>query len=454
MWGAGEFGPDFQRVLIRACVDDSQLIALVKRFTTSKQLAFTDPASSWAWQVIGDMEYPTMLVLETEARRISPTDPARIGVDAILAAKDWRDFDYVRQQIVEWARRQVFKMGFEESREKWNTQDFEGAMSIMMRRIDEVNEIRVADTDRGWFFEEFDLRQSRRAYVAAEVDVFPTGIDQIDQAMHGGLSVSELAVVMAYAKIGKSFFLNTQGVLAARTRRNVLHFPLEGGRKKTEDRYEAAFASTIYSDVRKGKIASAVAFRMRREYAILKEFLVVRGYANAHQLWHVGIDEILGELSELRRSKGWVPELIIVDYGDLMTAPGDNEQQRQKAAFRQLMALANRCEFPGHRGYAVWTGTQAQRPDKSADDREHLLKGRDAADCYEKIRVADGILTINRTNLEQEHNQARVCLSDYRDARDGATVRITTNYDHGMFCIPGEEHEPAAPIAPEAGSGT
>jgi replicative DNA helicase len=454
MWGASEFGPDFQRVLVRACIDDPHTGQLVRRFTADQQLAFTDPAAAWAWQVISGMDRPSLLALETESRRLAADEPARLGIETILSIKDVRQLDYVRDKIVEWCRRQVFRLGFEEAREAWNQQDFEKSMSAMMRRIEEVNRIQVLDADRGWFFEEYDLRQQRRDYVDAGLDVFPTGVDLIDKGMYGGLSYGELGVPMAYSKIGKSFWCVTQGVMCVRSRRRALHCVLEGGRKKTEDRYEAAFTNTIYSEVRRGAIADHIAAMARREYAILQQGLVIRAWAEKGTQWAVGMEEINAELQMLRRTTGWVPDMVIVDYGDLMNAPGDTEQQRQKNAFRQLKSLAERQEYPGHQGYAVWSPTQAQRPAKGADEHAHVLKGRDIADCYEKVRVCDAIITLNRTLLEKEHNQMRVCLSDYRDAEDGRIVRVTTDYDHGMVCVPGEATEPPEPKAGEAASAT
>lgn len=454
MWGANEFGPDFQRILVRGCLSDPALFALVKRFVDMKQLAFTDPAAQWAWGVIASREYPTLLMLQTEAYRLTDNDPARVGAEAIISGGSvMTDTKYVREQIVEWARRQLFKLGFEESRQHWNAGRFQQAMDAMLQRIEEIGEIKIVEVDRGWFFEEFDLRQMQRLMHAASIDFFPTGIIALDEAMNGGLHYGELGVPMAHAKVGKTFFVIQQGMLCCRTRRRCLHFVLEGGRKKTQDRYEAAFTEEVYNNVRAGGISSDLAAKARREYAILQQHLVVRGFSDQGQQWNVSYEVILGELAELRR-KGWVPDMVIVDYGDLMMARGDSEFDRQKAAFRQLKALSERMDFSGARGYAVWAPTQAQRPKTAgSDEKETILKPRDIADSYEKVRVCDAIVTINRTNSEREANQARVHLGAYRDAEDGVTVRVTTDYQHGLFCKINEAHEPMGPIPKGTASG-
>ena len=449
MWGADEFGPDFQRVLVRACVGDSGLRQIVRRFSDEGSLGFTDPASAWAWSVIAANERPTMLVLSTESRRISPTDPARAGVQAILNAKDVRDSEYVTKQIIEWARRQLFAVAFEESRQQWNTNQFDAAMTTMMTRINAIQSLQMEGADRGWFFEDFDARQERRATVAAGLDYFPTGIDGIDSRMYGGLSYGELGVAVAYSKIGKSFWLNQMGFICARMRRRCLHFVLEGGRAKCEDRYEARFMQTMYHEVRKGDIESKDLSIARREYTILKGNLVIRGHADK-EAWRITPADILAELEALKDQFGWVPDMIVIDYGDLIHADGDNERERQKNAFRFLKAISGRHEFAGHQGYAVWTASQAVRPDKGADMREHVVTPRDIADCYEKVRASDAILSLNITKREADARQGRVYLGDYRDNEAHKLVRVKTDYDHGAFSVLGAPEPAPLPPLPKA----
>ena len=140
MRGAEDFGPGFQRVLARACLTDPGLRALVARFAQAGQLGFTDPAAAWAWAIISGEDHPSPLMLETEARRLSETDPARVGVGAVLAA-DTRDEDYVRRRVVEWTRQQVFRAAFDEAAAEWNAGRTDQAYSRMMARMEEMAQI-------------------------------------------------------------------------------------------------------------------------------------------------------------------------------------------------------------------------------------------------------------------------------------------------------------------------
>ncbi len=432
MFGASEFGADFQRTLIRACMADAGLKAMVARYLDAGTLGWSDPASAWAWKIVSD-DGASLLRLRTESRRLAADDPTRAGAEGLLdMADDYRDQEYTRAQVLEWARRQTFVAGFDSARAAWNEGDHEAAYGAMMGHIDEMNALKLETADRGWFFQELAERQVRRETTLNGLRGIPSGVHALDEAMGGGLSAGELEVVLAYSGVGKTFWCVQRGFVASRLRLKTLHFVLEGGRGKTEDRYEARFADTLYQQVKSGDISGAVMAAMQAEYRRMQDLLVLRGFGD-REAWQASYADILGEIRELRVSHGWVPDLIIVDYGDLMGAPGDSEYQRQKTAFRQLKALSERIEGRGHRGYAVCSPSQAQRPRDGADEREHVLRPRDIADCYEKVRVADALISLNRTNAEKEDRLARVHLGKYRDAEDGLTVRVETDYARGAF---------------------
>lgn len=433
MQGAEEFGPDFQRTLILTCVRDHGLRSLVGRFIAERALGFTDPASAWAWTVIGHEEHPTRLMVETASRRLAPSHPAKIGVGKLIAAdEDWRDAKFVAAEIVEWARRQTFMLGFEEARKAWNAGDHDEAMAKMMGRIEEMQQYEVATADRSWFFEEFHSRQGRRAIASHGLDKFPTGIDPLDLKLQGGLGYGELGVLMAYSGIGKTFGCVHMGYVTTRIRRKVLHFQIEGGRKMTEDRYESRFMHTLYTATRRGDFDTEALRVMHREYSIYRENLIIRGFAD-RDAWNVTTDDLIEELATLRRDHGWVPDMIVVDYGDVLESPGDSKPEKQEESFRRLHTIAERQDFPGHSGYAVWSPTQARRPEVGAEEKKHVLRDRDIGDSYGKFKVSDVMLSLNQTIAERDENKMRIALIKNRDSTPGGVIEVRTDYDHGAL---------------------
>lgn len=434
MLGNDAFGADFQRSLARGLLVDAALRSIVARFMDAGQLGWTDPGAAFVWKLIRERDVVSPLMLQTEIARLHPSDPARIGAHIVATgAGDFRDTTYVRERIVEWAKRQVFRQAFEESRAAYAKGDIDGAMGGMLRRIEEANAMGIGVADRGWFFESLQERQRARWALSLGSDAFPSGITGLDEAMDGGLRLGELEIPLAYSGIGKTFWCVQRGYVASRLYRRVLHCVLEGGRKNTEDRYDARFSQTMFAAVRQGDIDVTALAKLDADYQNLRQNLVIRAWNDGDRAWAVTFEDILAELATLRRDFGWVPELVIVDYGDLLDGPGDTAFEKQKLVYRKLKSLSERIEFPGHHGYAVCSPSQAQRPDKGADTREHVLRPRDIADCYEKVRVADVVVSINRTLAEADHKAARVHLGKYRHSESGGTWRVATEYQFGGF---------------------
>ena len=445
-----EFGPEFQRTLVRASINDGGLRSLLGRFVGAGQLGFSDRTAAWAWSTLQREQYPTMLVLQTEARALDPTDPIHAGVQEMLATPDYRDLDYVRQKVVQVARDHILYSALEAGATYYNQGDKVNALAAMQAKLDELKSIRLDDADREWFFEGLDERQANRfAAEASGTSRFNLGIDKIDQAMDGGLAKGELEMPLAYSNVGKSFYCTHRGFLAVRGYGRVLHFVLEGGRSKIANRYDARFSGLVTSEIKRGNFDARTLERVQREYRALRHSLVLRGIRDAKE-WRVTVEDfIVEELRELRENHGWVPDMVIIDYGDLLWGPGDNDRERQKGVFRKLKTLSEREEFPGHVGYAMVVPTQAVRPDKGADEKEHILYARDVADCYEKVRIVDVAISINRTDHERQHNRIRLHLAKNRESESGVTVHCLTDYARGIFAeINIQEPGPLPPPPP------
>ena len=189
---------------------------------------------------------------------------------------------------------------------------------------------------------------------------------------------------------------------------DTAHFVFEGARKQVSARYDAAFSGELYHKVKRGAMDADRYNALWRQCQLMRRKLVIRGFTDR---WDYSAQDIHDELKTLKRSFGFVPKVVIVDYGDLLTGREKhykNDYEKQKAAYRDLKSLANR-------GYAVWTASQAQRPEKGSEDVAHLIQSRQIADAYEKIRVADFIGSLNRTNLEKSSNVMRMYAELYRD---------------------------------------
>jgi hypothetical protein len=242
---------------------------------------------------------------------------------------------------------------------------------------------------------------------------------------------------MADSKGGKSLLLVHLAVYAARGLRiPCLMIILEGSLDQTEDRIEAAISSVLYSKVKRGEMDPAIYYALQEEYRGLRSLLVIRAMTDS---WSYNVADIRAELDELKALHGWEPKMLDVDYGDLLRSQGSarNEEEHQRNAFGDLKTLTQQ-----DRGYAIWTASQAKRPYTNPDDKKRLeklkkekdesewwklspvLRAKDVADSYNKIRRADFIGSINQTMAQRKAGEAILYADMYRDNLAGRRARI------------------------------
>jgi hypothetical protein len=201
---------------------------------------------------------------------------------------------------------------------------------------------------------------------------------------------------------------------------------LEGSRQAVENKYDAAFNELLYWDVKRGRLDEEKVREIYENYQIYSRRLVIRAFTDR---WDCSVRDIDTELKELKAYHGFRPDLIVVDYGDLLHGHRGGYKsiyEDQRDAFRDLKTLSNR-------GYAIWTASQAQRPEKGSEHKQHILKARQAADSIGKVHVADFLGSLNATNEEKKAGILRVYAELYRQNEADKVFALRTDYAKGVI---------------------
>ena len=130
-------------------------------------------------------------------------------------------------------------------------------------------------------------------------------------------------------------------------------------------------------------------------------------------------------LDRLARESRFVPDLVVVDYGDLMKVDASNYRLSVGDAFLQLRRIAV------DRDLAVVTASQSNRE----STRATLVTESDVAEDFSKIATADWSLTYSQTAAERVLGLARIFVAAGRDAQDKQTAVIAQSYARGQFCL-------------------
>lgn len=248
--------------------------------------------------------------------------------------------------------------------------------------------VRLRDTDT-W------VRQHR------EDDLFPTGYPMLDQLI-GGWG-KELWMIFADSGVGKSMWLQNAAANAAMAGKKVLHITLELGLRPQILRYYRQIAQVTKAQFNedlvgtKGKLDKW--FRYAQGEILLLEF----------PAFSLDPDQLKRIVERLLRSEGQI-DLVTLDYLDLMVLP---TKARAGNAYNDLGRITHetRSLCPGF-DLTVLTASQAVRRPVNAS----RLTQQDMGDSYQKVRGADGLLSLVQTPEEEEMHQGRLGVLKVRDS--------------------------------------
>ena len=243
-----------------------------------------------------------------------------------------------------------------------------------------------------------------------DADKIRTGIPHLDAMLDGGLGRGELGVFLAPPKRGKSTTLINVGfgALTSVNRYNVAHYSMEMNQDKVSGRYD----DRLMGDRVKFKKSDVVRYAAGVDQRIGR---VVRGrlFVKDYPTRGATVSKIRSHLS-LLSSRGFHPDLIIVDYADIMKAERRMGEMRHEQAgiYEDLRQLAGECNA------AMWTGSQASRGALEKD----TITIEDFAEAFEKAAIVDVAIAFCQTNDERIQNRCRLFGAALRNQEDGRTV--------------------------------
>lgn len=242
-------------------------------------------------------------------------------------------------------------------------------------------------------------------------ETVPSGIRHIDAVMQGGLGRGELGVILAPPKRGKTTSLINFGFGALAAGFNVVHYSFEIKDKKVARRYDDRLAGKLLGlrMTDPEKFAKAI---QQKAGAEVKGKLIIKKYVSRS----VGVTTLRNHLS-LLKSEGFNPDMVIVDYADIVKPERRLGEMRHEQAgiYEDLRALAE--EF----NVALWTGSQA----KQSSLEKATIEMQDFAEAFEKAAIVDAALGFCQTLDEKVDHKCRFYFAALRDQEDGRTVECT-----------------------------
>lgn len=233
-----------------------------------------------------------------------------------------------------------------------------------------------------------------------------TGLPELDATLRGGALRGTLSTLMGCAKSGKSNWLVHIASTAMRLGVPVAFATLELSESLVAYRMKANLTGTPLAALVNGQQEKAM-----REIAAM----TIAPLDICHFALGATVGEIASWLDELDSG----PQLLCVDYADLMVGEGKRSYEQMRDVYQKLRELAEQRQI------WVWTATQATR--EAHGSKKMGLKH--VAGSIEKARLADLFLTFTK---QLDQNEARISVTN-RHAESGACIVVHTDYSVCRF---------------------
>lgn len=251
--------------------------------------------------------------------------------------------------------------------------------------------------------------------------VIPTGIRHVDDTIGGGLGRGCLGTVISPTGIGKTTFLASVGGsnLMTTAKLCVVHISMEMSADDVARKYDDRILGSV-SYVRSrtpDRLEELLLSRIRR---FCHGTLFIKQYSTRS----AGVTDFRNYL-DLLRAHGYHPDLVLVDYADIVEAESRKGEVRHEQAgiYEDLRKMAQDYNC------AVWTASQVNR--SGVQKMTHQLS--DIAESFEKIAIVDVGLTLSQGREENIEQRCRIFVAKCRSQRDRVVVECEIRRDRALI---------------------
>ena len=299
--------------------------------------------------------------------------------------------EYVKDKAIDFCRKQVLKGAMIKSAALLKSSSFEEIEKL-------IKEALVLGTDNN-FGHDFRKDLLKRFELVSR-DPTSTGWSRMDEIIKGGLGKSELGVVVAPTGAGKSMVLGhlaTQAILQGKT---VVYYTLELKDTVVGQRFDCCITDVPLQEhiQRQKEIISKV--------KDLEGTLIIKEYPTKS----ASVQTLKNHIEKLRK-RGIEPDMILVDYADLLRPVRSSSEKRHELeeTYEGLRGLAQPYQIP------CWTASQTNRGGLNAE----VITMESISEAFNKCFVADFIFSLSRTVQDKQANKGRLFVAKNRNGPDG-----------------------------------
>jgi replicative DNA helicase len=406
------YGHQFQIKVLSALLTDKKLLTNVSDIISDKY--FDNQALKWIIQQI--LNYydkynstPTLDILKVELQKVE-NQVLQVSIKeqlklAYTSSDD--DLEYVKEEFTNFCKNQQLKKALLSSVDLLKVGDYDSIRSLVDDALKSGQDKNVGH--------EYNKNIEDR-FREDERHVIPTPWDKINDILQGGLGNGDFGLLFGSPGGGKSWGLVALGGEAVKLGYNVIHYTLELGETYVGKRYDAFF-SKIEVDQLKDR---------RKEIEnIIPEIsgqLIIKEYPTSRAT----INTIESHIQKVK-DQSFEPDLIIIDYVDLLSSPRRNTERKGEIddVYLSTKGLARELNIP------IWSVSQVNR----LGSQDKIVEGDKAAGSYDKIMITDFCISLSRKRQDKVNGTGRFHVMKNRYGIDGITYGAKINIPIGEFLV-------------------
>lgn len=395
------YGSSFQIKVLAALITDRDFLQQISDILNPNY--FDSDGGEWVAQKI--LEYfskyktsPTLdafkLFLQEEKSDLLKT-AVHETLSQVMTSLESVDLTFVKDQTLNFCKNQTLKQAILKSVDLLKRSDYDGiksAIDYAMRA--------GTDADIGHVYTE----HLEDRFMESIRDVKPMPWKPLNDLTQGGLGKGELGIFVAPAGIGKSTALLNVAAHTARMGKTAFYYSLELSQTYVGARFDSHFSGIPPTELktRRSEVEEAL--------SKIKGEVVIKYYPTKSAT----VNTIASHL-EKSILQGYTPDVIIVDYADLLKDSSGRSAGRHDQVlgniYEDLRGLAGTFNIP------IYTASQANR---SATEQE-IIEADKIAESYSKIMIADLVVSLSRKVEDKLSGTGRWHVIKNRFGADGIT---------------------------------
>lgn len=301
--------------------------------------------------------------------------------------------EWLSNETKKWIKNEAFKLVIAESAERVGTNK---PLDDMLDKMQSVFSINFNETIGNSFIKDY---KKQFEYYNQKREKFASSISQLDLCCDGGIERKTLNLLLAPTNTGKTSAMVSLAASYLRRGYNVLYVTCEMSEENIRQRIDANFFKIPINDI--PRLSQEMYFGRMEEIAkTLKGNLYVKEYPTAT----ANVNHIRALLDALRTKENFVPDILIIDYLNLLTSTrykASSLYEVAKAIAEEVRGLMCQYKLGG------WSATQTNRGGEGASD----LDLDDTSDSYGVPMTVDSQFGLIQTAaLLEQKRQMWKCL--------------------------------------------